>query len=234
MYTAQGQLAKNTNMLVQQYIPLVKKQASLLHKKINFNGELDDLIQSGMIGLLDALSKYEEKQGAQFETYAQLRIYGAMVDDLRKLDVLSQDDRALLKKIDKVEQEYLNNGNHINIEEIVNKCDISIKKYHEIMQLKNASISLSHDDDAIKYLIEGVSDEGQNIEGNSIKKQMVEMLSQEIDSLPEREQTIMALYYTEELTFKEIAGILELTEARVSQLHNQIIIKLRGRMQKYD
>lgn len=235
MYTMQGMLQKSKNELTKQYLPLVKNQAYMLQKKINYNVELDDLIQSGLIGLLDALDKFKNNQGAQFETYAKTRIYGAMIDDLRKMDLVSQDDRALLNKIDKVVKSLTNeNGNAPSAESIIEACNISTKKYYELVQLKNATHILSHDEESVKFLIEGVVDDNQNIEATSIKKQMRTLLAKEIDNLPEREQHIMALYYQEELTLKEVAQVLELTEARVSQLHNQIISKLREKMKSYD
>lgn len=234
MYTMQGTLQSNKNDLTKQYLPLVRNQAYMLQKKINYNVELDDLIQSGLIGLLDALDKFKNNQGAQFETYAKTRIYGAMIDDLRKMDLVSQEDRALINKIDKVTIQLTDqNGVLPSVEKVINACEISSKKYYDLVILKNATHVLSHDEDEVKFLVESVSDESQNIEAKSINNQLKTLLAKEIDNLPEREQHIMALYYQEELTLKEIAHVLELTEARVSQLHNSIVAKLREKMKTY-
>lgn len=234
MYTMQGLIQKNKNDLTKEYLPLVRNQAYMLQKKINYNVELDDLIQSGLIGLLDALDKFKNNQGAQFETYAKTRIYGAMIDDLRKMDLVSQEDRSLLNKIDKVtSQLMLETGIMPSVDKIITACDITSKKYYDLIQLKNATHVLSHDEEDVKFLVENVSDDNQNIEAKTIKNQMRALLAKEIDNLPEREQHIMALYYQEELTLKEVAHVLDLTEARVSQLHNQIIAKLKDKMKSY-
>lgn len=233
MYTAKGLVEKNNN-ITNDYMSLVRSQACLLHRKVNNHIELDDLIQSGMIGLLDALDKYKDDRGAQFETYARTRIYGAMVDDLRKMDVMGQDDRSLLKKIEKVQYELEKDGQKTNSEIIAKQLNISIKKYQEMIQLKLSTNILNNNDDSIKYLTDNVVDERQNIEMTIIKNQLKSLLAKEIETLVEREQQIMSLYYQEEFTFKEIGHILELTEARVSQLHNQIILKLKTSMKKYN
>lgn len=230
MYSAKGHLVANNNDIAKEYMPLVKTQASLLQRKINYTVELADLVQSGMIGLLDALSKFQNNRDAQFETYAKTRIYGSMVDELRKMDLVGQDDRALIRKIDQAKQHLENSNPHISVQELAANCKISVKKYYEIMQLKNSISIISSDDENVQYLMENVIDEHSDMEKQLLKKQMLNLLSDEISKIPEREQQIMSLYYQEELTFKEIGYILELTEARVSQLHNQIIAKLRQRL----
>lgn len=251
MYTAQGKLVKDSNNsnisnvinnsrnimdrneLAKKYFPLVNKQAIMLHRKINYNVELNDLIQSGMIGLLDALEKYKD-QGVQFETYAQTRIYGSMIDNIRQMDTICQEDRALLKKIEIAKQECIKtHGENYSDNSIAEKCDISNEKYYALLQLKNATKLLTNDDETTRLLIEGIVDDNQNVEQRSIKKQLIELLCHEIDSLEEREGQVMALYYQEELTLKEIAKVLNLTEARVSQIHNKIIGVLKAKMTQY-
>jgi RNA polymerase sigma factor for flagellar operon FliA len=234
MYTAKGHIKKDNGHLAQQYLPLVQSQAKLLYKKINYNVDLEDLIQSGVLGLLDALEKYKESDSAQFETYAKIRIYGAMVDQLRSLDPLGQEDRALLKKIAQTENELQHTqAGKVSTTDIANKCSISIKKYHELMQLQNSSSVISHDQEEVKYLIDEMADQAPSLESKTIKHQLQGVLAKEIDILPQREKDIMGLYYQEELTLKEIAHVLELTEARVSQLHSQIIKKLKTKMVQY-
>lgn len=112
-------------------------------------------------------------------------------------------------------------------------CNISVKKYNDLILLKHATHVISHDEEGMKFLIEGVIDDNQDIEATTIKNQLKILLAKEIDNLPERDQHIMALYYQEEMTLKEIAEILELTEARVSQLHNKIVVTLREKMKTY-
>lgn len=234
MYTASGLMQKNKNDLTKEYLPLVKTQAHMLQRKINYNVELDDLIQSGLIGLLDALDKFQNNRNAQFETYAKTRIYGAMIDDLRKMDLVGQEDRSLLNQIEKATQKVKeSNLKDAQPELIARMCNISVKKYNDLILLKHATHVISHDEEGMKFLIEGVIDDNQDIEATTIKNQLKILLAKEIDNLPERDQHIMALYYQEEMTLKEIAEILELTEARVSQLHNKIVVTLREKMKTY-
>ena len=234
MYTSVGLLNSVDSAPILDYkfyMPLVRKQAHILQKRINYMVELDDLIQSGVIGLLDAIQKFKQTTAAKFETYAQTRIWGAMIDDLRSMDLISSDCRALLNTIDK-ETIKLRNETGANPSEtqISKGCNISLKKYQELIQLRHSINVVSDDESDVMSLIECIEDETQNIEINFFKKELKDLLVNAIDGLPEREQHIMALYYQEDLTLKEIAYIIGLTEARVSQLHNQIIAKLKNRL----
>lgn len=234
LYGNKGTIKSSKQDLIKQHLPLVKKIAQTLNKKLHYLAELDDLIQCGLIGLLDALEKFQQTGAAQFETYASTRIYGAMVDELRKLDNLTQDDRSQLKKIDKAMSSLeTRKGSAATDIEIAKECEMSVEQYHELLQLKTRSTLLSKDEseEMSAYVNERPSEAKTpevTLEIKQIKYQIVDA----IDTLPEREKILMSLYYDEEFTFKEIAGILELTEARVSQLHTQAINRLRTKMRR--
>jgi RNA polymerase sigma factor for flagellar operon FliA len=229
LYGKKGLIELSKTELIVQYLPLVKKIAYSLHKKINYLIDVEDLIQCGTIGLLDALEKFKNDRSAQFETYASTRIYGSMVDELRKLDPLSQEDRAKLKKIDKVTQTLeLENGHHLTDNDIAKKCDMSLSTYHNLIQLRMSSTLLHQDESQeMEMFVSGIASLEDTPDTILEKNQFKVRLAGAIDSLPEREKILMGLYYQEELTFKEIAVVLDLTEARISQLHNQAINRLR-------
>lgn len=225
MYTSQGLLAnKITIKDYRDYLPLVKNQAYLLQRKINYQVELDDLVQSGTIGLLDALEKYEYNSNAKFETYAQQRIWGAMIDELRKNDVVSQEYRSLLNRIEQSKNKWKHEyGINPTEKQISSICNISIEKYQELMQLQNAINVISHDEKDVKSLVENIADDKPTTEMEIINEQLKALLVKEIDILSEREKYVLALYYTEEMTFKEIAHVLDLTEARISQDRKSVV-----------
>jgi RNA polymerase sigma factor for flagellar operon FliA len=232
LYGNNGTIQYSREEAVKKYLPLVKKIANSLNKKMHYLAELDDLVQCGLIGLLDALDKYKNDRNAQFETYASTRIYGAMVDELRKMDTLSQDDRSELKKIDKAtkELEAINNTAPTDLE-IAKQCNVSIEQYYKLLQLRITSSVLSSDSSPeMSAYVSEVSSLDATPEESLQNSQFKSSLVGAIDNLPEREKMIMSLYYQEEFTFKEIAGLLDLTEARISQLHTQAINRLRTKL----
>lgn len=232
LYGNNGTIQYSREEAVKKYLPLVKKIANSLNKKMHYLAELDDLVQCGLIGLLDALDKYKNDRNAQFETYASTRIYGAMVDELRKMDTLSQDDRSELKKIDKAtkELEAINSTAPTDLE-IAKQCNVSIEQYYKLLQLRITSSVLSSDSSPeMSAYVSEVSSLDATPEESLQNSQFKSSLVGAIDNLPEREKMIMSLYYQEEFTFKEIAGLLDLTEARISQLHTQAINRLRTKL----
>lgn len=213
---------------VEQYTTLVKKIANNIHQKTNYINNLDDLIQSGMIGLLDALDKYKKVENSTIETYLSIRIQGAILDEIRKSDYLSQDDRTTIKKIDKLS--YNKDGKKNNTSFIAKELNMEVNQIHLIKSLDVSHISLNQEEN--EYLSE-IIESKENIENYICNKERATALSAKIENLPEKEKQIMGLYYQEELTLKEIAYIVNLTEARVSQIHNQIIKKLKEQLSNY-
>lgn len=226
IYTAKAKLQQGE--AVKQYIPLVEKIANQIYKKTQFIHDLDDLIQAGMLGLLDGLSKYQIQADTKIETYLSVRVQGSIIDEIRKDDYLSQDDRNLLKKIDKASIKP--DGSPRSYLEIAELLDMRI---NDVMEAKKLSINhLSLNDEQHEYLAETLASNEQ-IENFLFKKEQRTALVKEIENLPEKEKLLMGLYYQEDCTLKEIGAILELTEARVSQLHSTIVKKLKENLKEY-
>jgi RNA polymerase sigma factor for flagellar operon FliA len=206
---------------------LVRKIAIIIHKKINFLLELDDLIQAGMLGLLDALEKYKENGNAVFETYAGIRIQGSIMDEIRKNDYLSQEDRSILKKINNFKLKNQGLNKKVTKKEIAEAIGITDKKLIEIESMEINFCSMNE-----SYILDEVESipNNENTEKVICEKEQKQLLIKEIEKLEEREQIIMGLYYQNECSLKEISLILEISEARVSQLHNEIIKKIKSRL----
>lgn len=226
-YDNKGFIQSNKQDLIREYTPLVKKIAGSLNKKLNYLVDIEDLMQSGMLGLMEAIDKFTHNKNAKFETYASTRIYGSIMDELRKSDPLSQEDRHMLKVIDNTTKKLETTGK-IKDSEIAHECGLTLNKYHELLQLRNSSILLYQEDsEEMLSIVNNIPSDTLTPEGLTQQEQFKELLIKAIDELPEKEKLIVALYYQEELTFKEIGLILELTEARISQLHNQAINRLK-------
>lgn len=223
-YTAKAQLQQQDAIKI--YIPLVEKIANQIYKKTKFMHNLDDLIQSGMLGLLDGLSKYEVKEDAKIETYLSVRIQGAIFDEIRKEDYLSQEDRSILKKI---EQASINpDGSPRNYLEVAQFLGIRVNDVMDAKNLNVSHLSLNEHD----YLSETIAS-NEHLENYFFQKEQRTALVEEIENLPEKEKLLMGLYYQEDCTLKETGAILELTEARVSQMHSAIIKKLKLNLKQY-
>ncbi len=216
---------------VLEHRSLVRKIALHIKRKLPSHIELDDLLQSGLVGLLEARTNYDITKGASFDTYAATRIKGAIVDALRKTSWVSRDTFKNMKKmseaIDKIEQR---NQKAATTKEIAAEMDLSVNEYFKISQDINVCSILSLDilknEQDIHPDLDKVDDPQSIIQFESIKSDLKDILK----DLPEREQLILSLYYIEELTFKQIAETLELTEARICQLHTQAIARIRVRM----
>ena len=235
MYTAQG--APDREESVRQHAHLVKRLAYQLMSKLPASVQADDLIQNGMIGLLDALSRYEEGMGAQFETYAAQRIRGAMLDGLRESDWVPRGVRREMRRVEEAIHKLEHaNGRPPSEAELARSLDMSLPDYQKLLQEARGH--------QLVYL-EDLSDEQDEsyLDRNYAAPEMSEPLAQledsetrrtlisGIEALPEREKTVMALYYDQELNLKEIGEVLGVTESRVCQLHSQAIARLRALMQ---
>ncbi|MCM2971597.1 MULTISPECIES: RNA polymerase sigma factor FliA [Larsenimonas] len=233
MYTAEGKL--NPSNLVDQYMPLVRRQALQLQVRLPASVELDDLIQAGMVGLLDAYNRFDSGQGATFSTYASQRIRGAMIDELRSRDWLPRSVRRTSRDIDraihKLEQE---NARPATEREISEELGITLEEYRKVLNDTNNGYLLPFEDTS--------SDESEASHVSSDVASMAtpqesffafadrQQLASAIDNLPEREKLLLGLYYQEELNLKEIGSILGVSESRVCQLHSQAVSRLRASM----
>lgn len=217
---------------MESYLPLVKRIAYHLKGRLPDSVMVDDLIQSGIIGLMEAMQKFNANQGASFETYAGIRIRGSMLDEIRKGDwtprSVHRKSREVSDAINRVESKL---GREARDEEIAIEMGIEIDQYHHILQDTNSAHLLSIDEPDHDELSE------DQIVGNSqtpfaelAENGFQEALVEEIANLPEKEKLVMALYYDEELNLKEIGQVLDVSESRVSQIHSQAIKRIRSRM----
>lgn len=220
--------------LVREHATLVKRIAHHLLGRLPDSVQLDDLIQSGMIGLIEAARKYDGGKGASFETYAGIRIRGAMLDEIRRGDwaprSVHRNARRISSAIRQVESE---KGRDAEDSEVAAVLGISQDEYHSILQ-DSASCRLFSFEEVLEKSESGFDvfdDEGlpgpqDGVERDSFQQQ----LAAAIKTLPEREQLVLALYYDEELNLKEIGAVLGVSESRVSQLHSQAAHRLRTRL----
>jgi RNA polymerase sigma factor for flagellar operon FliA len=236
MYTAKGQL--DTNTMLKQYSPLVRRLAHQMIAKLPANVEIDDLIQVGMIGLTDALSRFDAAQGVMFETFATQRIRGAMLDELRGSDYLSRGTRKSQREIEtavhKLEQRL---GRAPAESEIAREMGISLTDYQELLgRVRGTQLvyleDMSGDEGDNDFLDRHVADKSDplsDLQDHRMRKALVAA----IKVLPEREQLVMSLYYEQDMNLKEIAAVLKVTESRVCQLHSQSIARLRVKLREW-
>lgn len=222
--------------LLEHHTVLVKRIAYHLLARLPASVQVDDLIQSGMIGLFEAANNFDNSKGASFETFAGIRIRGAMLDEIRRGDwtprSVHKNSRMISEAIKQLEAEL---GRDVSDVEVAEKLDISLNHYHHILSEVSAGKILGIDDlgineDAIKLSDDYLGDDPyNNIEHISFK----EGLAKCIKSLPEREALVLSLYYDEELNLKEIGLILDVSESRVSQIQSQAMHRLKARMQSW-
>lgn len=215
------------DQLVMRHAELVKRIAYHLAGRLPPSVEVDDLIQAGMLGLLEASSHYSEGRGASFETYAGIRIRGAMIDALRKLDwaprSVHRKARTLSQAIREIEAE---TGNAARDVEVAERVGMSLEEYHRSLQDAAVCQIASLDED----LAATQRDESADPFEETSEDRFRVALAAEIDNLPERERMVMSLYYQQELNLKEIGAVLGVTESRVCQLHGQALARLRARL----
>ena len=237
MYTAKGRL--ELDAMLRQYSPLVRRLAHQMIAKLPANVEIDDLIQVGMIGLSDALSRFDAGQGVQFETFATQRIRGAMLDELRGADWLSRGTRKQQRDIERavhsLEQKL---GRAPQESEIAKEMGMDLGDYQEMLgKVRGTQLiyleDMSGEDGDNDYLDRHVTDEGNDplslLEDHRMRSALVEA----IKNLPEREQYVMSMYYEQDMNLKEIAAVLGVTESRVCQLHSQSIARLRVKLREW-
>ena len=237
MYTAKGQL--DLTSMLKQYSPLVRRLAHQMIAKLPANVELDDLIQVGMIGLTDALSRFDAAQGVQFETFATQRIRGAMLDELRGNDWMSRGTRKQQREIEaavhRLEQRL---GRAPHESEIAAEMGLKLAEYQELLgKVRGTQLvhleDMSGDEGDSDYLDRHVADVEANPLSQLQDHRMREALVAAIKTLPEREQLVMSMYYEQDMNLKEIAAVLKVTESRVCQLHSQTIARLRVKLREW-
>jgi RNA polymerase sigma factor FliA len=238
MYTAKGQLDRNA--LIRQYQPLVRKLAHHMMAKLPANVQVDDLIQVGLMGLSEALTRFEATQGVQFETFATQRIRGAMLDELRENDWASRGTRKSQKEIEESMRRLEHRLGRSPLEsEIAADLDMSLGDYQSLLdkvrgtQLVYLEDMTRNSDDEDSFLDRHMGDEEADPLNMLRNQRLREALVTAIKNLPEREQYIMSMYYEQDMNLKEIAAVLDVTESRICQLHSQSIARLRAKMRSH-
>ena len=227
---------KASNDLVVMHESLVKRIAYHLMSRLPPSVHADDLIQAGMIGLIEASRKFDPEQGASFETYAGIRIRGAMLDEIRRTDwtprSVHRKAREVAEVVRKIENEKGRDARDIEVAEAMG---LGLAEYHKILQDATGCRIFSLEDpgtlgeDGYSYNNRQPDQPLENLQKSDFKQG----LAGAIKGLPERERLVMALYYDEELNLREIGEVLGVSESRVCQIHGQALIRLRARMEKW-
>jgi RNA polymerase sigma factor for flagellar operon FliA len=237
MYTTKGQLDRDAAL--RQYVPLVRRLAHHMIAKLPPSVEVDDLIQVGMMGLAEALTRFEATQGVQFETFATQRIRGAMLDELRENDWMSRGSRKSQKEIEHAVHRLEHRLGRSPVEsEIAAELKMSLVDYQSLLgKVRGTQLIYLEDmvggEDNDHFLDRHVGDSEADPENRLGDARMRQALVDSIKSLPEREQFIMSMYYEQDMNLKEIAAVLGVTESRVCQLHSQSIARLRSKMRSH-
>jgi RNA polymerase sigma factor for flagellar operon FliA len=237
MYTAKGRL--DNSSLIRQYSPLVRRLAHQMIAKLPANIEIDDLIQVGLIGLTDALSRFDIGQGVQFETFATQRIRGAMLDELRGGDWMSRGSRRQQREIEGAVRKLEQSLGRAPLEsEIAVEMGVPLEEYQELLgKVRGTQLvyleDMSGDEGDEDFLDRHVADNSNNPLLKLQDHRMREALVAAIKNLPEREQFMMSMYYEHDMNLKEIAVVLKVTESRVCQLHSQAIARLRVKLRDW-
>lgn len=229
MYTAQGKL--NRESVVQQYYPTVRRQALSLQVRLPAGVDIDDLIQAGLEGLLDALGRFDPQAGVAFSTFAHQRIRGAMIDELRSRDWLPRSVRRTAREIEAVVQKLQQQlGRAPEEREIAAQLNMELEEYRKVLLDTNNGLVLSYDDVVTDHEEAqfGENDDQWSPAEALFSRERKELIAHAIAALPEKEKLVMALYYQEELNLKEIGAVLDVSESRVSQLHSQAIKRIRA------
>jgi RNA polymerase sigma factor for flagellar operon FliA len=226
-YASLGPTRKNADELVRVHSDLVKRIAYHLCARLPSSVEVDDLMQAGMIGLLEAASQFQDGKGATFETYAGIRIRGAMLDSLRQLDWTPRSVHRRAREVAQAMQQIeRDTGSEASAADIAAKMGISLGEYHVIVQDAAGCHLASLEDMESTDSCDDRLDPLRAVTDENFRLALVEA----IDTLPEREKLIMSLYYQDELNLKEIGKVLGVTESRVSQLHGQAVSRLKARL----
>lgn len=237
MYTAQGTL--NREEAITRYGPMVRRVAGQMIARLPANVDIDDLIQAGMMGLFDALGRFEVGMGAQFETFAMQRVRGAMLDELRSGDWMPRsvrkNQRSIERAISRLEHSLQRAPNET---EIAAELGMSLPDYQhmlgearggQLIYLDEVGDRDSDEDYLERHHPSGEPDPLESLSDSRFRQALVAA----IQDLPEREKLVMSLYYEQDLHLKEIGAVLGVTESRVSQLHSQAVARLRGKLKSW-
>ncbi len=231
-YTSGNQL----QMLVERHASLVKRIAYHMLARLPASVQVDDLIQSGMIGLFEAAKNFDGSKGASFETFAGIRIRGAMLDEIRRGDwtprSVHRNSRLIAETIAELEAEL---GRDVKDVEVAEKLDITLDEYHAMLSDASSGRIIGIEDLGVSedVLVTANDKDNDHLFEEQASDAFQQALIKNISSLPEREAIVLSLYYNDELNLKEIGKVLSVSESRVSQIHSQALVRLRARMQDW-
>ena len=238
VYNARGTLERQGDY-AKQYAPLVRRIAHQMIARLPANVELDDMIQAGMIGLMDAVTRFEEAQGTQFEVYAASRIRGAMLDELRASDWLPRSARKSQRDIENAIHRLEQRLKRSPAEgEIALEMGVTVAQYQEALSDARGAQLLYFDDlgggdDDEDYLERHVAADGMDPSEILHDKRFRGALVKAIEDLPERERQLMSMYYEQDMNLREIGSVMGVTESRVCQLHSQAVARLRAKLKNW-
>ncbi|MGC2164643.1 MAG: RNA polymerase sigma factor FliA [Gallionella sp.] len=236
MYTSAG--ISDKDQCLREHAHLVKRIAHQMMAKLPYSVQIDDIIQAGMMGLLDAATRFDELHGAQFETYATQRIRGAMLDELRAADWLPRSLRRDMRRIETAISQLQQKLGKPPVEsEIAEQLEIPLAEYQHMLQESRGAQLLYYEDfnndDQDDFFEHFESDKNadpmQLLQDGRFRQELVKA----IEVLPERERMVMGMIYEQDMNLSEIGAVMGVGESRISQLHSQAVARLRGKLRGY-
>jgi RNA polymerase sigma factor FliA len=222
--------------IVRKHASLVKRVAYHLISRLPASVQPDDLIQAGMIGLLEAAKNYDPNQGASFETYAGIRIRGSMLDEIRKGDWAPRSVHRNTRRVAEVIREIENTqGRDARDNEVADRLEVTVEKYHQMLKDATGCKILSYEDLGVTEdaIADSLANHDPGPQEDLLKESFQKSLAKAISTLPERERLVMALYYDEEFNLREIGEVLGVSESRVSQIHSKALVRLKARLRDW-
>jgi RNA polymerase sigma factor for flagellar operon FliA len=241
LYGRAAQGSTDENELVQQNLVLVKQVVGRLAMSMPSHVDQDDLYSSGLVGLLNAVRNFDPKGGSTFESYARVRIRGAIFDELRKMDWVPRSVHDKARKVQAVMQELeQKNGRPANEDEVAKALNLSMDEYHELLEeIRPATFvcldasPVNEDDDESRH--DRIADDSQtNPLDDTVKREVSGIIAERIKQLPDMQRKVLALYYFEDLRLREIAEAFGVTESRICQVHSQAILAIRSFLKQKD
>ncbi len=227
------------NEIIAEYLPYVNRIVNRIATHLPPTVEVDDLINVGIIGLIQAIERYDPSRDNKFMTYAVFRIKGAVLSELRSRDFLGRTTR---KKIRNLEKAYLKLeqqlGREVQDEELAEEMDMDLDQFYQVKRMSSISfisfeeIGCNSREEKENFLNLIMNNEGDDALSMTTVKEIKANLSRHIEQLPEKERLVISMYYSDEMTMKEIGMALDITESRVSQIHSQAVIRLRSKLRK--
>ena len=226
------------NQIINEYLPYVKRIVNRIAVHLPASIEIEDLVNVGVIGLIQAIERYDPTRDNKFITYAVFRIKGAVLSELRSRDFLGRTTRRKIRDLEKaylkLEQKL---GREVSDEEVANEMNMDLDQFYKVKRMSSISFvsfeevgyTSRNDTAASSSLASGNADDALSL---TTMKEIKSTIAKNIDLLPEKEKLVVSLYYSDELTMKEIGQVLNITESRVSQIHAQAIIHLRGKLRR--